>query len=245
MKTNISFSAPKYLIVISAFFLLPINLYIDSPSFNELHPWQWLDNCLFCCYFAFLFLDADIKLKKLLLLMVIYGTLIEIMGTMVLQLYKYRLDNIPLYVPLGHAVMFGVVYHLQRLLAYRGLSKQVVSFLYISSFPISLCSLLLANDVAGGLCYTFFLFILSTKKNKLFYLIMFYMVIYLEVVGTQLNVWSWYNTIRGPFYDISVGNPPVGIGGLYIIMDMLACSSYLLIRSKWPLTKIKQRLVKI
>ena len=239
MQKVITFSPRKYLIVISSFFIIPIHLYIDSPAFNTQTQWQWLDNCLMCCYFAFLYLDADIKLKKLLILMVLYGSLIEILGTMVLELYRYRLDNIPFYVPLGHAAVFGVIYHLQRLLAYEGLSKQTASFLYFFSLPVCLSSLLIANDIAGGACYTFFLLIIATKKNKLFYLLMFYMVLYLEMVGTQLKVWTWYGTIKGPRYDIFVGNPPVGIGGVYIIMDMLACSSYLLIKKWRPTTFAK------
>ena len=67
MQNAISFSPQKYLIIFSSFFILPIHLYIDSPSFNTLDEWQWLDNCLMCFYFAFLYLAADIKLKKLLL----------------------------------------------------------------------------------------------------------------------------------------------------------------------------------
>jgi hypothetical protein len=237
MQDTISFSPRKYLIVMSSFFLIPIQLYIDSPTFNELHQWQWLANCLMCYYFVFIYLDADIKLKKLLLLMVLYGTGIEILGTMVFKLYRYRLDNIPLYVPLGHATLFGVIYHLQRLLAYKGLSRQIASFLYLLSLPVSLFSLLVVNDVAGVACFTLFFLILSTKKNKPFYLLMFYMVLYMEILGTQLNVWTWVDVFKGPFYDIPIGNPPTGIGGVYIVMDMLACSSYLLIRKRRTLTR--------
>lgn len=236
MDKGLTFPRRRLLFLLYGIVITPPLFYFDSVAFNAHHHGQWFVNVVVSIHFIILFLDATPRLKKLLVLMVIYGTFAEILGTMVLKLYVYRLDNIPFYVPLGHALIFALVYHLRRLLAFQGLSRRVEPFLYFFSAVICYFSLLLANDVFGGVCYTFYLLILSTKKNKLFYLIMFYMVFYLEMTGTLLRVWSWYSIFNGPFYDLPVGNPPAGIAGLYMIMDMFACTSYWLITKKWALS---------
>ena len=233
MEKGLTFPRLRLLFILYGILSLPPLLYFDSVTFNIYHHGQWFVNVVVSIHFIILFLEASPKLKKLLILMLIYGTLAEIIGTMVLKLYAYRLDNIPFYVPIGHALIFALVYHLRRFLAFQGLSRRAEPILYFFSAVICYFSLILANDIFGGACYTFYLLILSTKKNKLFYLIMFYMVFYLEMTGTLLGVWTWYNIFSGPFYNLPVGNPPAGIAGLYMIMDMFACTSYWLVTTKW------------
>ena len=55
---------------------------------------------------AFLFIKVNTSLKKLMIIMVPLSWLGELICCLWLDMYNYRNDGIPLYVPFGHAVIY-------------------------------------------------------------------------------------------------------------------------------------------
>lgn len=207
--------------------LTPLFFFFDGQIFNTYFTYgQWIANIIMCFFFAWFYWIGDQKLRYRLIIMVIITSFAEILMSLGIKLYQYRLNNIPIYVPLGHAVVFATVYYLQKQAIIRRHSRMMILMLYGCITLVSSLSLIFFDDVFGFGCFLLFLLFLHYKRSKLFYLLMFMMVLYLELCGTTLQDWAWYGAIGNHPNFPHVANPPVGIAGLYMIMDMLANSGY-------------------
>ncbi|OGV33229.1 MAG: hypothetical protein A3E88_01710 [Legionellales bacterium RIFCSPHIGHO2_12_FULL_35_11] len=212
---------------------LPLFLYFDSPSFNDYCSYgQWISNFLMMIFFFWFYWLGDQKLKRQLIMMVIIASIGEVFASLIMEFYTYRLHNIPLYVPPGHALLFAVIYYAHKQKIIRQHGAWLRPTLLCLSFFISTLFLLVFNDVGGFCCFLLFLAFFYNKRCKLFYLLMFILVFYLEISGTLLQTWAWYsvNGVHHPYYP-SIANPPAGAAGLYMILDMFTNSGYFWIYS--------------
>lgn len=207
--------------------MTPLLLYFDSTLFSQNCAYgQWIADACMGIFFAWFYWMGDRKLRFRMLSMVLISSLAEIWLSLGIKLYIYRLENVPIYVPLGHAIVFSTVYYVQRQAIIRRHNKRLIPTLLGLITLVSSGSLILFHDVFGFTCFILFLIFLSTKRSKMFYLCMFMMVLYLELCGTRLQNWAWYGVIGNHLDYLTTANPPVGIAGLYMILDMLTNNSY-------------------
>lgn len=212
----------------------PFFLFMDSPWFTALTPYgQEITNGIMVVIYCVFLLVARRKLYWLILLMTIASLSAETLGSLVLVLYQYRLKNIPMYIPLGHAIIYGSIYLFCKQPFVWRHHRKIENILAKFAFVVSFMSLFILNDIAGFLCYILFLFILHYRKKPLFYLCMFVMVYYVELCGTVFSTWSWYVVLGNHPNFPPIGYTPSGMAGMYILIDLVSNSVYFRHRRAW------------
>ncbi len=230
IKNSAVFFERKNLVLLQTFIILlgaPLFLIIDSPWLSPyFSSGQDLANFMMIFFYLWFLLIAPRKLYWLLLLMTICSFFAEIIGSQILGLYQYRLHNIPMYIPLGHALMYATMYYFGRnpwvWQYHKAIEKCLGKFAFVTAFM----SLFILNDVAGFLCYILFLRILHHHKKPLFYLSMFALVYYIELLGTVFSTWSWYCVIGNHPHFPPIAYTPSGMAGIYILIDLISNSLY-------------------
>jgi hypothetical protein len=149
---------------------------------------------------------------------VFYATLGEIFLSLVWGLYEYRLSNVPLFVPPGHALLFM----LGRILAER--ARDWLEWVV----PLVTAPLVLALAVTGlgtldALLFALFLLCLLSGRASRLYAVMFVLSLAMEVYGTRLGNWTW--AAEAPWLGFTTINPPLAAGAFYCMLDMLVVAT--------------------
>ncbi|KTD58100.1 hypothetical protein Lsai_1622 [Legionella sainthelensi] len=206
---------------------IPLFLLIDSPWATQFisHGQDICNIISIVTYSLFLFYTRG-KLYWLILLMTLCGLAGEIFGSLILRLYEYRLKNIPVYIPLCHALIYATVYYTSKrpfMIRNKVKVKQCLAqFAFVAAF----LSLYMIHDIAGFLGYLTFLIVLRFRKNTLFYLFMFMIVYYVELIGTIFYTWSWYGVTGAHPHFPTIGITPSGAAILYVFVDLMVNSIY-------------------
>ena len=96
---------------IGLFIIFVFILFFDGNYFVEhIYNSQIPINILMIFGFTVMFWRANPRTKKLMIYAVIIGFGGEYLFSRVLGMYAYRLENVPLYVPLGHAALYGRIF---------------------------------------------------------------------------------------------------------------------------------------
>ncbi|NLQ16179.1 hypothetical protein HGG82_00900 [Marinomonas sp. M1K-6] len=220
-------------IYLPVFLVLWLGLFLDSADLAaqlQYHSFQyhaflqynqWITNGLVFLCFAWVYSRVATKLKKLMLYGVVLALLGEVVFAIWLGMYEYRLENVPLYVPLGHSLVYAAVFYLQKEKIIQRNKTRVVSVLYWAMIVYSSLWLVFDKDVFGFLCMLGVVYFLRKKpSNELFFLIMFFMVVYLELLGTYYQCWVWPETWFNKVPFITSSNPPSGISVFYFAFDI-------------------------
>ena len=86
-------------------------LFFDSIYFSEhVTNSQIPINILMIAGFVKMYLRSTPRVKELMIYAVILGFGGEYLFSRALGMYTYRLENVPLYVPLGHAALYGRIF---------------------------------------------------------------------------------------------------------------------------------------
>ena len=207
----------KYLHIHALFFpVLWLGLYLDSQLVSE----QYITNILVLITFLWIYKQVSKVVKQLML----YGLIValggELLFSLVFGMYTYRLENLPLYVPLGHSIIYATVYYFVKEPLIQKYQNQIIKSLYIAIILYSTAWLIFASDVFGFLCMLIILWIFKRRpKTKLFFLIMFFAIVYLELVGTYYGCWSWPKIWFDKVPFIPSANPPSAISVFYFGFD--------------------------
>jgi len=219
---------------------IPIFLIIDSPFMYKYTPYaQELATLLVLLAFFRSFFKNSPRLRRVMIIGVFIGFTGEIIFSLLLHMYHYRLDNIPLWVGFGHSLIFTSVYKIIKTPFFIVNAKQIKnwSLLFISSY--ALVWLYFENDLFGFLTtLLFLLFISFAKKSQLFFIVMFLVVVYIELIGTTTGTWFWPQILMGYFNFIPSANPPSGIAVFYFLFDYVLLFIYL---QRDPLLKKRYR----
>ena len=168
------------------------------------------------------------RVKAVMLLGIFVGLLGEFLFSIVLGMYHYRLENIPLWLAFGHGLIFAVVFVISHKPVVKKHQEPLQLILIAFAVIYSTFWLFWANDWFGFLCTVAFLAILFTaKKSRLFFLIMYALVCYIEIIGTATGSWYWPSTLFGLEHFPSSGNPPTGIAIFYFLFDAAVLWIYL------------------
>ena len=169
--------------------------------------------------------------RVLLLTLLIVATLSEILGSLVLHWYSYRLHNIPLWVPPGHGLVFLTALVTAELPIIR---RHAIPCRLIVSLGIGIYAgigLLGGSlDLVGvvfGVILLLWMWLLSEAKGR-FYTGLWFWVSLLELSGETFHAWHWSAVM--PVFHFSEANPPSGIAGAYGVFDLIAftASTYIL-----------------
>ena len=170
---------------------------------------------------------------------VIIGFAGEYLFSIVLDMYTYRLSNLPIYVPFGHAAVYARTYTFSKAPVVKKNKKVIVRLLTLVISLFALFYLIAFNDIFGFVMTVFvFLILLKRPKDQLFFLTMYIVVAVLEIGGTAYEVWSWPDTAFGFFPLLKSHNPPSGISLFYFLLDVGCFVLYTQINKKaWKRVK--------
>lgn len=171
--------------------------------------------------FAITFWQVNKRVKEQMISAVIIAIIGEYLFSIVLGMYTYRLENVPHYVPPGHALVYVAVLYFSRAKSIIKHRIKLEKVLAIFIFIYALVFLVFKNDVFGFVMTIATLLILRNKpRERLFYLTMYITVAYLEIIGTNYLCWKWPNTAWGVFDFLPSYNPPSGISLFYFLLDL-------------------------
>jgi len=204
------------------FLFIVFTLFIDSQIVAErVENTQLYTNIIMLIGFLVVFLKATRKVKEFMLLAVFSGYVGEYIFSIVLHMYSYRLGNVPHYVPPGHALVYiAAIYFCKQAIIkqYRKIiEKTFTIFVLVYGFLF----LIFREDVFGFVMTVLVVFLLRNKpRERLFFLTMYIIVAYLEIIGTTYQCWHWPDTAWGVIPFLPSNNPPSGISLIYFLLDL-------------------------
>jgi hypothetical protein len=161
--------------------------------------------------------------RLLVWLCVPIATLFEILGSLVWGGYTYRLENIPLYVPPGHALvfLFGLTAAaLPVVLRHEAVYVRVVLCLATAWVVAGLTVLPLLThrvDVQGAACLPLLAWCLLRSGRGALFASIWVVTAALELAGTWSGAWVW--AAEAPWSQLPSANPPAAIAAGYAIID--------------------------
>ncbi|HEV8687163.1 MAG TPA: hypothetical protein VGQ84_07795 [Gaiellaceae bacterium] len=163
-------------------------------------------------------LDPHLRLQAALI--VVVATCGEVLASLVWGLYTYRLENVPLFVPPGHALVYlgGLaVAHAsaggERFLV--GLAVALVAVWAVAGVLV-----LPRQDLSGAAAAVLLVLVLLRRSRAHLFAGVFLVVASLELYGTAIGTWAWAKEV--PSLGIPQGNPPSGAAVGYVVMEATA-----------------------
>jgi hypothetical protein len=154
---------------------------------------------------------------------VIFATAIEYTFSPWLEVYTYRFDNVPAFVPPGHGLVYLAALTLGRTTLFQ---RHARTFVWATVVLGGLYALWGVSpwaprpDVLGLFWYACLLGFLAWGRSRMLYVGAFVVVTYLELIGTWLGTWTWQP--YDPTGLVGMGNPPSGAAGGYGWFDLVA-----------------------
>ena len=149
---------------------------------------------------------------------VLFATVAEVTGSLIWGVYRYRLHNLPLFIPPAH----GLVYLSGVALAAVIPARPLVAVAAVGSIGWGLAGITMLPrlDVAGAMCVPLLIAFLWRSRFRATYAGVFVVVAALELYGTSIGVWRWATELPG--LGIAQGNPPSGVASGYVWFDVMA-----------------------
>lgn len=160
-----------------------------------------------------------------LIVCVIYATLGEIFLSLSWGLYEYRLGNIPLFVPPGHALLFT----LGVMLSAR-LRDWIIWAVPLLAAPVVIGLAWTGSDTLGPPLYALLVVCMIFSRARKLYAVMFMLALAMEIYGTALGNWTWQHDV--PWLGLTTLNPPLAAGAFYCVLDLLVVTTTTLLK-RW------------
>ncbi|HVQ18971.1 MAG TPA: hypothetical protein VMT27_08040 [Actinomycetes bacterium] len=160
------------------------------------------------------------------LIVVVFATLVEFTFSGWLEVYVYRLDNVPAFVPPGHGLVYLAAFSLGRSTWFQQHSGLLVRLTVVLGGLYAawgMSPLAPRLDVLGAFWYLCLLGFLRWGRSRMLYVGAFAVVTYLEILGTWIGTWAWGPT--DPTGLVAIGNPPTGAAGGYGWFDLVAMAA--------------------
>jgi hypothetical protein len=156
------------------------------------------------------------------LLVVVVATCAEVLGSIVLGAYTYRLENLPAFVPPGHGLVFLAGLRISQSKPVRRHPRAFLAAIIgiVAAWGLAGLVLLGRTDALGAITGALLIYVLLRGRTATLYAGVFLVVGFLEVYGTSIGAWHWAAT--APDTPLPTGNPPSGIAGVYVLFDVLA-----------------------
>jgi len=153
--------------------------------------------------------------------LVCVATALEITGSIVWGAYRYRLGNLPLFVPAGHGLFYLAALRTASLPVLQRNARPIVIAVAAASTVYMVWGLIRPPlpDLLGFVTWAIFIRFVVRGRFPLLYAVSFVLTLALELYGTGWGVWRWSPVLPGLL--LPAGNPPTGIGAAYAAMDGL------------------------
>lgn len=148
----------------------------------------------------------------------------EVFFSLGIQLYTYRLENLPSFVPPGHGIVYLAAVALGRSQVFAAHPHVAVRVALVGSLGWAIWGVTFSprSDAFGAVLALCLAGFLVGGRARAVYAGAFVVTSWLEIVGTSAGTWAW--AARDPSGLFTVGNPPSGIAGGYCLLDCAALS---------------------
>lgn len=163
------------------------------------------------------------------LVVVGFATVVEYIFSPTLEVYLYRFENVPAYVPPGHGLVYLSAFALgHAAFVRRNLTTCAYAVVALGGAWAAYGLLGPRPDALGAFWFACLVGFLVLGPSREVYVGAFVVVSHLELLGTALGNWAWQ--AHDPVLGISIGNPPSGAAGGYGWFDLagLLAAPYLL-----------------
>ena len=153
---------------------------------------------------------------------VAFATAVEYTFSPLLEVYVYRLGNVPAFVPPGHGLVYLCALAIGRAAWVHRRTAVLVAGTVLVGGLYAGWGLFLSDrpDALGAFWYLCLLGFLLWGRSRTLYVGAFLVVTYLELLGTWLGTWAWQT--HDPTGLVAIGNPPSGAAGGYGWFDLAA-----------------------
>ncbi len=151
---------------------------------------------------------------------VVAATVGEVTGSLIWGVYHYRLNNLPLFVPPAHGLVYLTGIALAVSLRRHTRWLVVAAAVAAVGWGIVGLTVLPRLDVAGALGVPLLCLFLWRSRGRATYAGVFFAVAALELYGTAIGTWQWARVVPG--LGIADGNPPSGVASGYVWFDVMA-----------------------
>jgi hypothetical protein len=151
---------------------------------------------------------------------VCFATIGELTGSILWGVYRYRLHNLPLFVPPAHGLVYLTGLSFAVALRRHTRALVVAAALAATTWGVLGLTVLPRRDVAGAIGVPLLIVFLWRSRNRALYASVFLVVASLELYGTALGTWRWAPSLPG--LGIPDGNPPSGVASGYVWFDVMA-----------------------
>jgi len=152
------------------------------------------------------------------LAVVAFATVGEVTGSLVWGVYRYRLHNLPLFIPPAHGIVYLGGVALVGVVRTRWLVGTAAAGAI--GWGLAGLTVLPRLDVAGAVGVPLLVLFLWRSRSRAVYAAVFLVVAALELYGTSIGTWRW--AVRLPGLGIADGNPPSGVASGYVWFDVMA-----------------------
>ncbi len=161
--------------------------------------------------------------RRALMACVVIATAGEMFLSLGWGLYTYRLENIPLYVPPGHALLLVLGIWLARRIP-ESVARAIIGGAAIYTLAAAAAGL----DTFGVLlCLLLAAAALAMPAQRRLYASTFVLSLALELGGTWLGNWTWAREV--PVLGLVTTNPPGVAGAFYCALDALVAVTSMLV----------------
>ncbi len=197
---------------------LPLALYADAVGPR---PAQWIVAALTWAFLAVAMASASLPERRQVAIAVVVATGFEVAFAIVWGLYRYRYDNLPLYVPPGHGLIYLAALRIgaTRLVVDHVSAASRLVAVVAATWVVAGLTLPAHADVAGASLLPWLLFCLLRTPRRNVYVGAFVATTILEILGTSFGNWRWADVAPGTI--AGVGNPPSAIAGGYCLLDAI------------------------
>ncbi|MGZ4397095.1 MAG: hypothetical protein ACXVZ1_01635 [Gaiellaceae bacterium] len=167
---------------------------------------------------------------------VVVASMAEVLGSIIWGVYRYRLGNLPPFVPPGHGLVFLLGLRISEL---RSVERRPRLFVGAVVFVAVLwgvlgVSVLPRLDMLGALGIATFLIYLALGPTPRIYAGVFIAVALLELYGTAIGTWHWQRIVPGT--QLASGNPPSGAIAGYALFDIASMTF-----TAWAMPRLARR----
>jgi len=163
--------------------------------------------------------------RRLYLACVAIATAGELFLSLGWGLYTYRLGNVPLFVPPGHALMLMLGFSLTR----RMPEKAARALLGGAGVYTLLAAVTGLDTLAVPLYLMLAVSVLSLPAHTRLFASSFVLTLTLELYGTALGNWVWDRDV--PWVGLVTTNPPAIAGAFYCTLHALTIGARSLLRA--------------
>ena len=200
---------------------LPLDRFGGIAGQVAVSAWTWV-------LFLLMLGRINQELRLPLLLCLVISTFGECCFSLLWGLYVYWLNNIPLFVPPGHVLLFAL-----GLTVAPRVPPWAVMLMTTFAAGYGCTALVTGTDTLSATLAALFLVFMAFGRNRQLYATMFAISLVMELYGTWIGNWVWLPAVPG--LPLTSSNPPLCVGGLYCALDLCVVSANRFLRKRQTL----------